>query len=33
MDVGANCIGYRPISLTDVVARLHSQPTVNHHLP
>lgn len=31
MDVGANCIGYRPISLTDVVARLHSQPTVNHH--
>ena len=31
MDVGANCIGYAPISLQTAVERMHDQPNTNHH--
>lgn len=31
MDVGANCIGYAPISLTEVISQLESQPPIDHH--
>jgi calcineurin-like phosphoesterase family protein len=33
MDVGANCVGYRPISLTTIVEQLKSAPSINHHEP
>lgn len=31
MDVGAPCIGYRPICLTEVVSILEGAPNTNHH--
>jgi calcineurin-like phosphoesterase family protein len=31
MDVGANCIGYSPISLATCIAQLHKQNYTNHH--
>lgn len=31
MDVGANCVGYSPISLTSIVDQLKSAPPINHH--
>lgn len=31
MDVGANCVGYKPISLAEVVEQLKDQHHVNHH--
>ena len=33
MDVGANCIGYKPIHLDEVVERLKDQPRTPHHPP
>lgn len=31
MDVGACCIGYKPISLDEVVERLKNKPNLEHH--
>lgn len=31
MDVGANCVGYKPISFAECVEQLKNNPTVNHH--
>lgn len=31
MDVGAPCIGYTPIELSEVVARLRNKPDLQHH--
>lgn len=32
MDVGAPCVGYKPICLTECVQRLREQPTSPHHV-
>ncbi len=31
MDVGAPCVGYKPICLTACIEQLKDQPTTNHH--
>ncbi len=31
MDVGANCVGYRPVSLRQIVTTLDTEPEINHH--
>jgi calcineurin-like phosphoesterase family protein len=33
MDVGANCVGYHPVSLTEIVGRLSTESPINHHQP